>query len=307
MNASKKIAAYAVLALTIWFPAGCRSGDTGIETLLPRAPEGWSVDGEDLRYEPENLWEYINGAAEHFLAYGFVEVAVRNYRSDAGKELKVEIYRHASPLMAFGIYSQLRSPDLTFLPIGAEGFGDPYSLHFWEDAYYVKVAVFEENEMLAEAMQQFASAVSGRIPGEGAFPAEIGCFPPEGMVAKSAAFIAEGVLGSDRFPPSFVAVYHAGERQGKLYLAPLKSDEEARKIFDWYAGTIGAPATAYDTPHGAIAAAEGSDRYRGETAIFVYGNWIGVFTGFGDDAGRREALMHEAVTRIARMSHGSKD
>jgi hypothetical protein len=307
MNVSKKITAYAALILAIWFPAGCRSGDAGIEALLLPSTEGWSVDGEDLRYEPENLWEYINGAAENFLAYEFVEVAVRHYKSDGGKELKVEIYRHANPLMAFGIYSQLRGPDLKFLPIGAEGFGDPYSLHFWEDSFYVKVAVFEENEELAAEMQRFAGAVSERIPGEGAFPPELGCFPTDGLVEKSAAYIAEGVLGSAKFPPSFVAAYRAGEREGKLYLSPLGNEEEAREIFDWYTGSINAQASEHSTPHGTFAAAEGNDRYRGETAIFLYGNWIGVLTGFGDDAGRRDALMREAVANIARLSQEAKD
>ena len=33
--------------------------------------KGWKPISEVSTYEPENLWVYINGAAELFLAYGF--------------------------------------------------------------------------------------------------------------------------------------------------------------------------------------------------------------------------------------------
>ena len=33
--------------------------------------KGWQPQGEVLRYNSENLYEYINGAADQFIAYGF--------------------------------------------------------------------------------------------------------------------------------------------------------------------------------------------------------------------------------------------
>ena len=31
-------------------------------------------------YSPDNLWDFINGAAETYLAYGFVDVHVAEYK-----------------------------------------------------------------------------------------------------------------------------------------------------------------------------------------------------------------------------------
>lgn len=303
MNVSMRIALSIALVLVVALPGGCRSDGASTDRFLPAAGEiaGWNIDGEMLRYGPENLWEYIDGAAENFLAYGFEEVVAQDYRDAGDRGLKVEIYQHGSSLMAFGIYSQFRGPGLQFLSIGAEGFGDPYSLHFWKGPYYVKVAVFEESEELLEAMERFAGAVAAKIPGEGAFPSEIDCFPTDGLIEKSVTYVTEGVLGSAAFPPSFVAEYTIGEERGKLYLSPLGDEARAREVFAWYAGSIGAEEALRDTPHGTVSTAVGNDKYRGETAVFLYDGWIGVLTGFGGHAGGREALMLAAVAEIARL------
>lgn len=304
MNILVRIALIAALVLIVALQGGCRSDETATEGLLPASGEiaGWSIDGEMLRYGPENLWEYINGAAENFLAYEFEEVVALDYRDDDDRGLKVEIYRHGSPLMAFGIYSQLRGPGLQFYSIGAEGFGDPYSLHFWKGPYYVNVGVFEESEELAGAMERFAEAVAAKIPGEDAFPPEIACFPTDGLIEKSVTYITEGVLGSAKFPPSFVAEYEIGEERGKLYLSPLGNETRAREIFTWYAGSLGAGETERETPQGTVSTAVGNDKYRGETALFLYDGWIGVLTGFGGHAGERESLILAAVANIARLA-----
>ena len=47
--------------------------------------KGWTPVSEVSTYEPENLWEYINGAAELFLAYGFQFLRSCDlYRSGSG-------------------------------------------------------------------------------------------------------------------------------------------------------------------------------------------------------------------------------
>ena len=100
--------------------AGAAGGDRPA-LLLPATNElpGWERDGEALEYEAENLWEYINGSAETFLAYAFRDVVAQDYRKGAGLELKVEIYRHDSPLMAFGISSQYTAHARALLPSAA--------------------------------------------------------------------------------------------------------------------------------------------------------------------------------------------
>ena len=58
-------------------------------------------------YLPDNLWDFNNWAAYTYIAYGFINLHVAEYKK--GKNvIKLEIYRHADNIMAFGIYSTER-------------------------------------------------------------------------------------------------------------------------------------------------------------------------------------------------------
>ena len=159
----------AALIVSISIGAALAQGLQPLKSLLPAPAEikGWKADGLPGIYDPETLWEYIDGSAETFLAYDFRGMIVQDYVSSSDKGLKVEIYEHGSPLMAFGIYSQFRSPGVKLYDIGAEAFGDEYSIAFRKDRYYVRVAIFEKSpELLAEA-QNFARLIAGKIASEG--------------------------------------------------------------------------------------------------------------------------------------------
>jgi len=60
-------------------------------------------------YTPDDLWDYINGAADGYLALGFIDLNIREY-TRGRSIIKAEIYRFGDDARAFGIYSMERSP-----------------------------------------------------------------------------------------------------------------------------------------------------------------------------------------------------
>lgn len=276
------------------------AGEVSPAGLLPGQQdlEGWKMDGDALYYVPGNLWEYINGQAETFLMYDFREVAAQHYLDDSGLEIKVEIYEHGSPLMTFGIYSQFRSPEASYIDLGNEAFGDEYSLHFWKGRFYVKVYAYDEGEKSGEAMKAFAGMVAGRIPDESGEPKETSLFPRGGLVEKSVTFVSEGVMGSGKLPPAFTGEYVTGEEKGKLYIFPLESEKAAGEIFGWYAGEIGAVADEAGSGKTKYSVAEGEAPYRGPVKVFRYGRFMGVVTGFGAGSKTAGTLAEETVALI---------
>jgi hypothetical protein len=303
MKAHIRLACVLVAALHILLQGtiSCESKGTSLTELVPATGEieGWQRDGEYLIFYPENLWEYIDGAAEGFLAYEFEQVIAQDYLSESGKGLKVEIYDHGTPLMAFGIYAQHRDPDLTFCDIGNEGFGDPFSLHFWKGRYYVKIIVFEESNELIAHMKTFADAIASKVTDTGTLPATISCFPKEGLVEKSIMYITEGVLGRGKFPPAFVASYGIGEGEGKFYLFSIKDEEASERVFDWYVKEVGTSGSTHETEGQVYIGARGNDPYMGEVLVFRYGRWMGILTAFGDSKEIADALAEGAVKRLA--------
>ena len=65
--------------------------------------EGWSRDGEVRVWTSENLWEYIDGAAELFIDYEVVTCRVADL-SAGGVTVTVDLYDMGTPLNAFGIF-----------------------------------------------------------------------------------------------------------------------------------------------------------------------------------------------------------
>jgi hypothetical protein len=260
--------------------------------------EGWERDGDHLIYYADELWEYINGAAEGFLAYDVKAVIAQDYINEEGLGLKLEIYDHQIPVMGFGIYSQHRDPSLQFLDIGTEGFGDEYSLQCWKGRYYIKVNVFETGEELSMAMRRFADAVAAAIPGKPIFPRELGAFPEEGLVMKSLTYLTEGVLGRGRFPHAFAGVYELEGASGRLYLFPVGGAVEADSLADWYAGETGAALSGDTAGQEPYRCGTGRDPYQGEVSIFTYRSWAGVLTGFENHPAVKRGIVVDAVHEL---------
>ena len=104
---------------------------------------GWDQPEKPQLYSPETLYECIDGAADLYLSYEFQELSVAEYANVQKASVTVEIYRHATPTQAFGIYSQERLADAKLLDIGAEGYQEPTVLNFVTGAYYVKINGYE--------------------------------------------------------------------------------------------------------------------------------------------------------------------
>jgi len=85
------------------------SVQAGAEVVLPEdnSVAGWVKSERLLRFEKNNLFDYIDGGAELFLEFGFDKLLVQRYKRVGGKgdeEIAVEIYEMESPESALGIY-----------------------------------------------------------------------------------------------------------------------------------------------------------------------------------------------------------
>ena len=114
------IAAIAVFASTFFMMGAEKEGKEQAElrSLLPQIAK-WSQTEDAQNYYPENLFVYINGAAEIYLAYDFQELIVSQHKQDQSEmNVAVEIYNMGSEKNAFGIYSAERFSDNTFVDMG---------------------------------------------------------------------------------------------------------------------------------------------------------------------------------------------
>jgi hypothetical protein len=180
-------------------------------------------------YTPKNLYDLIDGAADLFLLYGFVDLTLAEYRQTNGPVVRVEVYRHTSRNNAFGIYSQERSTDYRFIDVGTQGYIEDGVLDFLRGVYYVKMTTHTPGKQGRDALREIAGSVDTSLGQDKAWPATLALFPQEGKIANSETYIAESFLGYRILHAAFVAEYGAGF---KLFIIECDSADACRHMLD---------------------------------------------------------------------------
>jgi hypothetical protein len=182
-------------------------------------------------FTPDNLWNFINGAADTYLSLGFEELHVAEYVK--GKNtIKLEIYRHKDATQAFGIYSSERSATFRFLNIGAQGYKVDGSLNFLKGRYYVKIRTNSSSEKVLLSLETLALRVADMLPGEAALPKVLSDFPAEGRKINEESYIREGVLGHEFLRGAYKAVYEAGDVTFSIFIFDNPTAEECLKTIN---------------------------------------------------------------------------
>jgi hypothetical protein len=217
--------------------AGSYKPSQQLLSLLPAKNEvpGWEMLQEPRSFKPDNLWEFIDGAADGYLSYAFQEVVSADYAQAAmGHQAVIDIFWMKDPLDAFGIYAQERNPEYKFLKIGNEGYTGGSSLNFWSGPYYVKITTFEENGELREEMTKLAAAIAGKVAAPGAEPVEASYFPKENQLPHTIAYLSKDVLAQSYFSRGFQAKYKAAGKEYKMVLVTLGSSAAAQEGLERY-------------------------------------------------------------------------
>jgi hypothetical protein len=189
-------------------------------------------------YTSENLWDYIDGAADTYLSYGFMDLHVAEYKK--GKNvIKLEIYRQGSNTMAFGIYSTERSPSFRFLNLGSQGYVAGGATNFFKGSFYVKIRTYSKNENILNSVQSLALKVADMLPGGTEMPQAISLFPASGEKINEETYINESVLGHKFLSKAFKANYERDNDKFSVFVMENISPEDARKTIETYLSATG--------------------------------------------------------------------
>ncbi len=207
------------------------------ELTLPQL-EGYKKTSNYPVFGPENLWDFINGAADAYLAMGFVDLHVAEYKK--GKEvIKLEVYRHDNHTDAFGIYASERSPSFRFMNLGAQGYTTGGSINFFTGDYYVKIRTYSKKEKTLQSASKLALKVSEMLGGDTKMPSALSQFPDQGKKPNEEAYINESVLGHKFLNKAFKAEYEMGSDKFSIFLFKFNTSEEAYNTAGVYLKSAG--------------------------------------------------------------------
>lgn len=204
-----------------------RRGSPELAALVPRL-DGWAPTEAFRSFFPDDLFEYIDGAAESYLSYDFRELAVADFgRTGTDATLTLEIYDMGTAVNAFGIFGAERYPDNAAVPVGVLGYFEGEALNFLAGRFYVKMLAFGLGDGTEPFLRQVGLKIAAGIKPEGGLPKLVTAFPKDGLVARSERYIKRNVMGYEFLRDGYVAAYQAGDREIEGFLIEGRSEKDA--------------------------------------------------------------------------------
>ncbi|MCX6552348.1 MAG: hypothetical protein NTY02_15325, partial [Acidobacteria bacterium] len=198
---------------------------------------GWTRDGAVQRFGPGNLWEYIDGGAEQFLAFGF------------------------------------HNPKHRAIEVGVQGRAGTNSAAFWTGSSYVKLVARETRDDAPVLLPDLARAVAARLGEPGELPAELDVLPRAKLVPGSMRLDPADALGQQAFTEALEAQYEATPKPITLVMVPFETVVRAAAALKDYGAFLaqsGAPRELVSPAGGGFAATDG---YHGRVTAIRSGRW----------------------------------
>jgi hypothetical protein len=222
---------------------------TALAVTPPGAVLSWSRADSPRLVGPADVFDYMDGAGELYLAYGLVRLEVYEYTSPDEAPITAEIYTLRSPDDAYGLLSLDWDGDPVRLdprwpgdpPRALYGYG---LLRAWSNDVYLRVLAASETPAARAAVLEIGRAVvSGRPSGPppailSAVPATVGtgyalrgdrtAFLRSHLVLNSVYFLGtENLLNLGPETEAVFASYERPEGKGKLRVLVVRYPCEA--------------------------------------------------------------------------------
>jgi hypothetical protein len=232
MGMDTKIWACFVIMVWIFMVAeiveGEQKGKMNPEISLPAEAAGWKWDGKEMKHDSKSVFQYMDGAAELYLAYGFQNLTVRRFEKANQPAITLELYEMSSPEDAYGVFSFERQDEAVGIGQGSE-FGGGL-LRFWKGKYFISIYAEGEGAEVESAILKVGRDAANSILSDGQEPRLIGLIPGKehGLVDKSVRYLKSHVLLNQRF---FIAHQNILDLSRRTEAVLAQYTQEKQKVY----------------------------------------------------------------------------
>ena len=205
--------------------------------------QGWKAVGDLSPYNPKTIFQYMDGAAELYLAFNFRELKATRFEKPSRPSIIVEVYEMGSPEDAYGVFTFEQQDPGVDIGQGSE-FGGGL-LRFWKGHTFVTIFGEEPGQDIEAAILILGRRIAETIPDTGNPPQILTYLPDTALTftKKDAWFLRSHIHLNQRF---FIA------RANILMLTPEVEAAFAR--YDTKDGKIHILLVRYPSTDKAIAA-----------------------------------------------------
>lgn len=208
----------------------------------PKDVEGWVRSERAKKVNPSNIFDYMDGAGELYLAYSFVGLDVWKYKKPDEADILVEVYEMGNSPDAFGVLSFDFAGDEA--GIGQKSVYAAGLLRFWKGNYFVRVLAEAETPAAKRAVLTIGKELAAGFPGKGSSPELVARLPKHGLLAESVHYFHkkicldyfyyladDNILSLDESTNAVMADYRTPSGQAKLLA--VNYDSEASSLGAW--------------------------------------------------------------------------
>jgi len=264
--------------------AGCGSGDSAFSSAprpaLARILDGVAADvpgqriGDVMWYEPENLYEYINGMAGYYVDSGFLLLAHSEWGGRDAKEgayVELDIYDMGSPAGALDVLADARTPQTQYAALGNEAHETDDGMDLRVGGYYVRLVARRDIAGQRDFIKALAAAVAQATPAGPSDEALVAPLPAAGMVPHTAAYSTKGFLGRDCLNKVCEATYEVQGKRVRLFVIDAGDADKAREMLaEWKDSIPPQPIGAQALPN----SLSYNEDYVGTVSATAQGKWL---------------------------------
>ena len=154
------IAAIAIAALAA--SVGCKR--KAVDPLPPSgAVAGWEKSSDTRVYEAKDLWQYIDGDAEQYIAAGVVSTSTSDYKYQNQLDAVVDVYTMGDSAGARKILESGNSGGDKNVQVGDAGLAYEQSVIFRKGPYLVRIVAYDATPGTEQALLALAHGVEARL------------------------------------------------------------------------------------------------------------------------------------------------
>ncbi len=200
--------------------------------ILPDRVGQWAAEPGDRIYDPETIFDYIDGAGEVYIAYDMRSCLSRRFAAEDGPTIVLDIFDMGSSKNAFGVFTHDQDGDP--LELGQGALYRPGWLSLWKGRFFLSIYAEEETPAVEKALRELAAAVASGIKEVGPKPSILSKLPPAGLQTRAIHYLRHPMLLNYHYYLSDENILELGPQTDAVLAAYRRDGKGARLLLVVY-------------------------------------------------------------------------
>ena len=165
MNFRSKKWICAAMAIALLVSVDCTGCKKKASNPFPAsdAVSGWQKTSDTRVFAAKDLWQYIDGDAEQYIAAGVVSTTTSDYKFRDQLEAVVDVHTMGDAAGARKILEKGQTPDAKTVQLGDAGVAYTQSVIFRKGPYLVRIVAYESTPDAPQALLALAHGVEAKL------------------------------------------------------------------------------------------------------------------------------------------------